>query len=49
MSQVDLLFRLQQIDDEIREGKKRLSQVILLQKEDDQLIDARQRKKTAQK
>ena len=43
MSQVDLLYRLQQIDDEIRESKKRLTEVVLLQKESSKLINARQR------
>lgn len=43
MSQVDLLYRLQQIDDEIREGKKRLAQVVRLQKESRELKEARQR------
>jgi predicted nucleic acid-binding Zn-ribbon protein len=41
MSQVDLLYRLQQIDDEIRDGKKRLSQVIRSQRETEELLDAR--------
>ena len=43
MSQLDLLYRLQQLDDEIRESKKRLTKVILLQKETSQLKKARQR------
>jgi len=43
MSQLDLLYRLQQLDDEIRESKKRLTKVILLQKETSQLNKARQR------
>ncbi|MGD8584462.1 MAG: C4-type zinc ribbon domain-containing protein [Chloroflexota bacterium] len=41
MSQVDLLYRLQQIDDEIRAGKKRLSQVIRSQRETEELLVAR--------
>jgi hypothetical protein len=43
MSQVDLLYRLQQIDDKIRESKKRLTEVVLLQKESSELINARHR------
>jgi predicted nucleic acid-binding Zn-ribbon protein len=41
MSQVDLLYRLQQIDDAIREGKKQLARVISLQKESSDLEAAR--------
>ncbi len=41
MSQVDLLYRLQQIDDAIRDSKKRLAQVISLQKESSDLEAAR--------
>ena len=41
MSQADLLYRLQQIDDEIRESKKRLAQVIKLRKESTILEAAR--------
>lgn len=43
MSQVDLLYRLQQIDDEIRDGKARLSHVIRSQRETAELIAAQQR------
>lgn len=41
MSQVDQLMRLQHIDDEIKEGKTRLSQVIRLQSESQTLAVAR--------
>ena len=41
MSQVDLLYRLQQTEDEIREDKKRLTEVIRLQSESVELIKAR--------
>jgi predicted nucleic acid-binding Zn-ribbon protein len=47
MSQLDLLYRLQQLDDEIRESKKRLTKVILLQKETSLLKKARQRVEVA--
>lgn len=47
MSQVDLLHRLQQIDDEIRADKRRLSEVIRLQRETDELRTARKRAETA--
>lgn len=47
MSQVDLLYRLQQIDDEIQAGKKRLSQVIRSQRETEELLAARKRAETA--
>lgn len=43
MSQVDQLLRLQQIDDEIKNGKNRLSQVIRLQSESETLLAARKR------
>jgi predicted nucleic acid-binding Zn-ribbon protein len=43
MSQIDLLYRLQQIDDEIRAGKKRLTVVVRSQKETEELLAARQR------
>jgi len=43
MSQVDLVYRLQQIDDEIRTGKKRLGEVIRLQTESKGLGKARER------
>ena len=41
MSQVDLLYRLQQTEDEIRVDKKRLTDVIRLQSESVELIKAR--------
>ena len=41
MSQVDLLYRLQRTEDEIREDKKRLAEVIRLQSESAALIKAR--------
>lgn len=47
MSQVDLLYRLQQIDDEIRAGKNRLSRVIRSQKETEDLLTARKRAEAA--
>ncbi len=47
MSQVDLLYRLQQIDDEIRADKVRLSQVVRSQRETEALKTARQRAETA--
>ena len=43
MSQVDQLFRLQQIDDEIKGDKSRLTQVIRLQSESEALLAARKR------
>ena len=43
MSQADLLYRLQQIDDEIRKSKVRLAQVIKLQGKSAALEGARQR------
>jgi predicted nucleic acid-binding Zn-ribbon protein len=43
MSQVDLLYRLQQIDDEIEAGKDRLGQVIRSQRETEELLAARRR------
>lgn len=46
MSQVDQLYRLQQIDDGIRDGKARLSQVIRSQRESEELAAARQRAET---
>ncbi|MDX1615472.1 MAG: C4-type zinc ribbon domain-containing protein [Candidatus Promineifilaceae bacterium] len=42
MSQVDLLYRLQQIDNEIEAGKRRLRQVIRLQEGNAELAAARQ-------
>ena len=47
MSQVDQLYRLQQIDDEIRHGKDRLSQVIRSQRETEELVSARRREEVA--
>ncbi len=41
MSQVELLYRLQQTEDEIREDKKRLAEVIRLQSESVELLEAR--------
>ncbi len=46
MSQVALLYRLQQFDDEIRAGKKRLSDVVRLQAESNELLAARNRSET---
>lgn len=43
MSQIDLLYRLQQMDDEIRSGKARLTMVIRSQRESEALLAARQR------
>jgi predicted nucleic acid-binding Zn-ribbon protein len=45
MSQVELLFRLQHTDDEIRAAKDRLSEVIRLQSENQDLLAARKRSK----
>jgi len=42
MGQVDLLFHLQQIDDEIRDGKKRLGRILRLEGEDPELLSARE-------
>ena len=42
MSQVDLLYRLQQTENEVREDKKRLAEVIRLQSESVELLKARQ-------
>ena len=42
MSQIDLLYRLQQIDDELRAKKKRLGDVLRLQKPNEALLQARQ-------
>lgn len=47
MSQVDLLYRLQQIDDDIRSAKERLKKVIQLQKESEALLVARKRAEKA--
>jgi predicted nucleic acid-binding Zn-ribbon protein len=43
MSQIDLLYRLQQIEDEVRNDEKRLTVVIRLQSESTELITARRR------
>lgn len=43
MSQIDVLYRLQQIDSEIREKKKRLGDVLRAQKESEALLAARGR------
>lgn len=42
MSQIDLLYRLQQIDDELRAKKKRLGDVLRLQKPSEPLLQARE-------
>ena len=42
MSQIDLLYRLQQIDDDTRAKKKRLGEVLRLQKPSEGLLQARQ-------
>jgi hypothetical protein len=47
MSQVDLLYRLQQIDDDIRSSRERLKQVIHLQGESETITSARQRAENA--
>jgi hypothetical protein len=47
MSQVGLLYRLQQMDDEIRADKNRLGEVIRSQQETKELLLARQRVETA--
>lgn len=47
MSQVDLLYRLQHVDDEIRESKRRLAEVVRLQTESSVLKEARQREGAA--
>jgi uncharacterized protein len=43
MSQIDVLYRLQQIDTEIRDKKKRLGDVLRAQKESEALLAARAR------
>lgn len=48
MSQVDLLYQLQQTDDAIREGKKRLAEVVRLQTESKELIEAQGRARAAE-
>lgn len=47
MSQVDLLYRLQQIDDEIAQKKHRFGEILRLQKESKKLIAARERAEAA--
>jgi predicted nucleic acid-binding Zn-ribbon protein len=47
MSQIDVLYRLQQIDTEIRDKKKRLGDVLRAQKESDALLAARARSTAA--
>ncbi len=47
MSQIDLLFRLQQIDDEINQKKQRFGEVVRQQKESKHLEDARKRAEAA--
>jgi hypothetical protein len=47
MSQVDLLYRLQQIDDEIAQKKQRFGEILRLQKESKVLAEARLREKSA--
>ncbi len=48
MGQVDQLFHLQQIDDEIRAGKKRLARIVRLQADDQELLAARERATAAE-
>jgi predicted nucleic acid-binding Zn-ribbon protein len=45
MSQTDSLYRLQQIDDEIKQKRQRLGEVLRLQTESQELLAARQRTK----
>lgn len=47
MSQISLLYRLQQMDTESRQKKTRLAEVLKAQKESDKLIEARGRAVTA--
>lgn len=47
MSQVQLLYQLQQFDTEIREKKQRLAEVLRAQKETEALLSARARAETA--
>lgn len=47
MSQIQQLYRLQQMDSEIRQKKQRLAQVLQAQKETERLLAARQRAQTA--
>jgi predicted nucleic acid-binding Zn-ribbon protein len=47
MSQVNLLFRLQELDDRLRAEKKRLGDVLRLQNESEQLVAARRQAEAA--
>lgn len=47
MSQVDLLFRLQQLDDEIVQKKQRLGEVLRLQQGNNAIKEGRERAETA--
>lgn len=47
MSQIQLLYQLQQTDNELREKKKRLAEVLQAQKETEELKQARARAETA--
>ena len=47
MSQIQQLYRLQQMDTEIRQKKQRLTEVLRAQKETEALLAAREREKTA--
>jgi predicted nucleic acid-binding Zn-ribbon protein len=47
MSQVQLLYRLQQYDTEITQKKRRLAEVVQLQRETEELLEARKRFATA--
>ena len=47
MSQIQLLYQLQQLDSEMQEKKGRLGDVLRAQKETDALLQARKRAKTA--
>lgn len=48
MSQVNLLFRLQELDDRLRAEKKRLGDVLRLQNESEQLLAARRQAEEAE-
>ena len=48
MSEIDHLYRLQLLDDEIRQEKERLSEVLRLQAESPELFTARERVEVAQ-
>lgn len=47
MSQIQLLYRLQQVDTEIREKKQRLGDVLKAQKEGEEILAARKQVETA--